>query len=212
MGNFNDWRPIGKRSVTREPHFPMAKSTAFNYGDVLVLTTVSALTTSSAQVLRPLLAADITAAYQDGSAHVCGIHSICPYTETTNSSGIVATQPSVTNVAAAARPIYALPGVSAGYAVDPNIGHSLLNPIIADSQTWFRAPLLASIGAATAAMVGATAGIDLTSGIFTVDTGATTKILEIVKIADGDPAGNIVYVRVLPAFQQNLTAYPYTAQ
>lgn len=209
MPGFTAGKVVGKKNFSVAKR-PIGKSVDLVSGDIVVLTTVSAKTTSSTPVIRPLLAADIAALYQDGSGNVCGIFGIAQHTQSTNSSGIVATQPSVTNVAASARPIYALPGVSAGYEVDPNVGFSLDNPIIADDTTLFRANLVT--GTATSAIVGTLAGVDLTSGVYTVSTSATTKIFTIEDIDDQDPNGTAVYVRVLPAFQQYSTGFPYTAQ
>ena len=209
MPGFTPGKVEGKKnfSVKRRP---IGKSVDLILGDIVVLTTVSAKTTSAMPVLRPLLAADIAALYQDGSGNVCGIFGVATHTHSTNSSGIVATQPSVTNVAASARPIYALPGVSAGYEVDATNGFSLDTPVIADDQTLFYARLLT--GSASNILTGTQAGIDLTSGVYTVNTSATTKIFTIEGYDPQDPFDTAVYVRVLPAFQQYSTGFPYTAQ
>lgn len=202
----------GKQNLTRIKR-AAAKSTAYVAGDLIVVSTYSSLTDNSMSVARPLLAGDISANYKlADTTTMAGILAFALHTESANASGIIATQPSVTNVAAAARPIYALPGYGAGMEVEGTNGHSQLQFGLIDSQTILRMALLGSLGAATSAHIDALAGVDLTSGLYTVDTGATDKCFKIVDIDDQAPEGNIVYVRLLETFQQNLVGVPYAAR
>jgi len=188
--------------------FPNGKSTTIQGGEPVVLTTASALTTASNKVVRTLLAADIAALYQDGSSNVCGILGFACHDAVTNSSGVANQQHVYSGKSALGEPTFALPSYGLGQPADTNIGYTEIMVWIADPNTVFKGKLI-STSTASNLLIGP-AGIDLTSGVFTVAPSATTKILDIIAWDPSDTT--YVWFTVKAAFCQLQTMFPYTAQ
>lgn len=189
-------------------------------GDVVCLSTASALTTASAEVVRMLLAADKTAHYENGSGVRAGVLGICDAEIATDSAGL------------------ALGVTSPGGVISPTPGMGSMNPlnlsgqaqqtvVIATPQTVFKSQLSTASATAAiyAALVGSVAGINIstTSGVTTygVATGDTGEdlMLEIVGIDPNDTSFKTVFVRILGtgltptgSYMQFDTGVPYTAQ
>jgi hypothetical protein len=227
MGFSFAYREGGGKPV--RARFPLAKSmngagtrpaARMRAGDVVAYTTVSALTTSSAKVVRPLLEADKTAHYEDGSSHRCGILGICESPVATNSSGVpIAETQTGGNLSKT-------PSLASMNPLDSN-GHGQQVFLIATPDTVFKAELgtAAASLAAYLALKGQLAGLTFTNATggsdYTVNTSDTGEDLLLV-IADVDPKDSTfktVFVKVVDeglsptgSYCQSRTGYPYTAQ
>jgi|GEM_PF-6777253 len=209
--------------------FPLAKSmngtgtppaAALKSGDLVAYSTLAALTTSAAKVVRPLLAADKTANYEAGGVRA-GILGILGASDvSTSSSGSVAATTSFGGA------ILRTQGMASMNALDPN-GHAQETFIIATSDTVFKAQLAvvpASV-AAFLALKGGLGGITITTtvgvSVYTVnitDTGEQL-MLNIVDVDESDITMKTVFVKILNtgltpsgSYCQIDTATAYTAQ
>lgn len=220
---------IGSRGAPFRKGYPLAKSmngtgtppaATMKAGDIVCLSTASGLTTASAVVVRPLLAADKTANYENGSGVRCGILGICDCEIATDSAGL------------------ALAQTSSGGVISPTPGMGSMNPLHLSGQaqqtmivftpsTVFKMLLAAAAAsaAAYAALPNTLAGITIstTSGVTTYTANTTDTgeqlMLEIVGIDPNDTTFKTVYLRVLGtgltptgSYMQYDTATPYTAQ
>lgn len=196
-------------------------------GDVACLTQVSALTSSGNTVVRMLLAADVTAVYKEGTP-VAGVLGMVMDSAGTNASGVAIQPPplgGITTSAAIQYP-YSYAGMQ---APDDATGRSRQRIALFTDGMLFGGNLYTGGGAITLQHQydGVLAGFNLstTSGIttFTIDVGATTKILRIVAPNTQDPLYNTavanaaargceVFFEVLPAYQQWLTNVVYSTQ
>lgn len=198
-----DRNPAGVEIIYR----PNGKSATINCGDPVVMTTNTTYTTASNPVARTLLAADIAALYLQTA--VAGILGFSLQDAVTNSSGIAISQVVYSAKAAAAEPILQSPSYGFGLPPDPNISYTELQIAVAVPGQVFRGKL--KTGTASNLSLGL-AGIDLTSSVFTVDTGATTKILSVIDWERLPAGGSYVYFEVLPSYCQYLTGVNYTSQ
>jgi hypothetical protein len=190
--------------------------------DIVCLTTATALTSNAIPVLRMLLAADITALYQNGSGGICGILGSAADDMISNASGYAQAPP--TSLGG-----FQSPGSYASLQyTEPQVGRSQGRVQVFTSNHGFRMALYTGGGAIT--LTGqynnTLAGIHIstTSGTttYTIDPNATTKCVQIVAADIGDPlydtlvaqnaAGPHVYVKILPAYQQFNTGVNYSAQ
>lgn len=187
-------------------------------GDWVVITTNTNHTTSSYPVVRPLVAADKTAHYQQGTP-IAGLLGVAEMGAQTDANGFASAPIVPANVATSAIPIYNLPTVPTGYKVDPNIGYSRIVVTVAGSGNEFKGRL--NSGTATGALNGTLAGLILaTSGTnttYTVDTAPSggaiaggDACLIITKWDERDLLNTLVYVRVVGAFAQPATGINYT--
>lgn len=187
-------------------------------GDFVVRTTKSTLTANAVPVVRTLLAADVTAVYQQGGS-IVGILGAAEEDVTTNGSGQAIQSPALGGIATGGQVIYPY-GYDGLQAVDPNTSRSYTRVTQATNGMVFGIKLSAASAAGTPALIGTTAALLLTTtnGItnFQVDaTKATTAVLQIVAINTSDPlygaVGCEVFCVVLPTYQQALTALVYTS-
>lgn len=187
-------------------------------GDIVVLTTNTNHTTSSYPVTRPLVAGDKTAHYQQGTP-IAGLLGVAPMSAQTDTNGFAGSPVLPAGVSAGAQPIYALPTVPSGYAVDPNIGYSRIIITLMDGSNEFIANL--GSGTATSVLVGSLAGVTIatsgTNSTYTVDTapsgGAVAggdACLIITDYVKRDPNLTQVYVKAVGLFQQSNTGIMYT--
>ncbi len=176
-------------------------------GDLVVLTTASALTAAGVVVCRMLLAADKTAHYKE-STPVAGILGVCTATVDTNSAG-GATGGGVSLGGV----IYGNPSEEFTYGVD-STGRGTLNVIVADNATVFRAKL--NTGTASGAIVDTLGGFTLstTSGVTTYTVNTTdTGVDACVKFTGFNPDDTTeVYFNILGSFQQYGTGVTYSSQ
>lgn len=187
-----------------------AKSETINVGDPLVLTTDSDETTGSTPVARVLLAADVSASYQEGGA-TAGIYGFAAASAVTDASGVASSAPAYANKLASAEPTLQVPTYGASIDVDPNIGYTRIKTFVAHPHIVFRGKLGGGgTTTASAALIGTSAGIDIASGVFTVDTSESVKPLTIVGWDQSNPA--YVFFTVKPAYCQALTGVLYTSQ
>jgi hypothetical protein len=209
--------------------FPLAKSmtgtgtppaATLKNGDVVAYTTVSALTTSSAKVMRMVLAADKTANYEEGGVR-CGIFGILGASDTgTNSSARAVSAQS--NGGAISR----TPSMSSMNPLDSN-GHAQETFIAATPDTVFKAQLTAAAASAAAylALKGGLAGLTITTtsgvSVYTVDSTITGEgALFIIKDVDpNDSTFKTVFVKVITTgltptgtYCQNDNGVPYSTQ
>jgi hypothetical protein len=195
-----------------------------NYGDLIVLTTKSTLTANSVPVARMLLAADVTASYEEGG-NICGVLGVMITSQTSTSATGVA---GASSNAYPGGTIYPLPNDSARYpAYIQASGRSVLRVAVA-SDNVFVAALYTGGGSVTLGdqYNNTLAGLNLstTSGVttYTVNTGAAVKCLTIIGPVIDQPgyntlvaqnaAGPLVYVKFLGAYAQNLIGYNYSSQ
>lgn len=202
---------------------------ALQAGDLVCLTTKSTLTSSSNVVTRPLLAADKTAHYKEGTP-VAGILGVAVTSVTTNASGVAGAPPALGGISTNAAINYPLSG-PAMQAVDVASGRSYLPVYMFGGRNIFKARLDTAAGAVTLAHQydDTLAGFILTttSGItvFTVDTGAAAadQCIRIVGPDEQDPLYNTsvaqsaangcyVFFEALSSFSQVLTGVPYSTQ
>lgn len=219
--------------------YPLAKSMAgagtppaarLVSGDLVAYTTVAALTTSAAKVMRMLLAADKTANYEDGSTNRCGVYGIAEGAVATNSSGVAVAETSNGGF------LPKVPSLASLNKLALN-GHGQAVFIAATPDTVFKAKLKTAAASAVAyqALRGQLAGVDIavSSGVstYTVDSGESGEDLNLV-IVDIDPRDTsylTVFVKfrdeqnsaaasgdaetlVLGSYCQYRTGFPYTAQ
>jgi hypothetical protein len=190
--------------------------------DIVVLTTKSTLTSNAIPVVRMLLAADITALYQNGSGGICGLLGSAADDMISNSSGLAQAPP--TSLGGSQ-----FPGSYASLQyTDPQVGRSQGRVQVFDSNHFQLTPLYTGGGSVTllGQYDGTLAGINIsvTSGVttYTIDPNATTKCVAIYQANRSDPnwgklvaqnaAGPGVFWTVLPQYQQFLTKVNYTAQ
>lgn len=187
-------------------------------GDWVVLTTNTNHTASSYPVVRPLVAADKTAHYQQGTP-IAGLLGVAEMGAQTDANGFASGPILPSGVATSAIPIYALPTVPTGYKVDPNIGYSRIVITEASGGNKFRGRL--NTGSATAALSGTIAGLILAASgtvtTYTVDTSPSggaiaggDACLIITGWDSRDSLNTAVYCRVVGAFQQPATGINYT--
>lgn len=230
MPGFSFAYRLGGSGVPVRNDYPLAKSmngvgtppaAAMQAGDVVVYTTASALTDGGVAVVRPLLAADKSANYENGSGLRCGILGICDCGVSTDSTGVVMAAASLGGV------ISPNPGMASMNPLSLN-GHSVSTFVIADASTIFRADLATAAANANAfeALKGTLAGITITvtNGVtvYTVDTAATgeAQCLYIYDIDVSDTTYKKLLVGVYSAagltpvssYLQSQTNVPYTAQ
>lgn len=189
-------------------------------GDLVVYTTVSALTTASAKVVRMLLAADKAANYEEGGVRAGVLGVLDSSDVSTSSSG------STSAVASTGGVISRTQGMASMNKLDAN-GHAQETFIIATPDTVFKAQLAVAAAslAAFQALEGGLAGITIstTSGVstYTVNTTDTGEklMLKIVKVDLNDLNFKTVFVKILDSgltptgsYCQNQTATPYSTQ
>ncbi len=202
---------------------------ALQYGDPVVLTTATALTSGGAAVCRQLLAADKTAHYKEGTP-VAGILGIAGNAVQTNASGVAIQPPPLGGVTTNAAIPYPLSG-PAMQQTDVYTGRSYMNVYLFGGANIFEGQLYMGAGAITLGHQydNTLGGITLTttSGItkFTIntsDTGVDACILILgpneqnplygTAVASGAAVGPTVFFTVLPSFQQFLTGVDYSTQ
>lgn len=195
-----------------------AGGVTISYGDFVVRTTKSTLTANAVPVVRTLLAADVTAVYQQGGS-IVGILGAAEEDVITNSSGQAIAPAAIGNISTGGQVNYPY-GLDGLQAPDPNTGRNYTRVIQATNGMIYGIKLSAASAAGTLALVGTTAALLLTTvgGIttFTVDTTkATTAVLQIVDVNTSDPlygsVGCEVFCVVLPTYQQGLTNLVYTS-
>lgn len=215
-------------AVALRDTYPLAKSmngtgtppaAGMKAGDLVVYTTVAALTTSAAKVVRPLLGADKTAHYEEGGVRA-GILGICDNDVNTSSSGAVSTVMSPGGV------ISRTQGMASMNALDSN-GHGQQTFVIATSDTIFKAQLAtaASTTAVYKALKGGLGGITITVtagvSVYTVNTSDTGEdlMLNIVDVDITDLTRKTVFVKILNtgltpsgSYLQYETATAYSTQ
>jgi hypothetical protein len=180
-----------------------AKSTTIQGGDWVVVTTAAADTTASNPVVRTLIQDDIDDLYE---SPIAGVLGIAKHDAVTTSGGVASTQWVYASKAAAAEPTTAIPSYGMGQPPDPNISYTQMMVFVATPDVIYRGKL-ASGQTGSNLLLGTTAGITITAALFTVDTGATTKILNIV---GWDPSNTaFVYFTVQAAYCQLLTSVAY---
>lgn len=200
---------------------------AMQAGDVVALTTASALTASSQVVSRMLLAADVSALYQDGSGNVCGVLGVCADSFTTNASGVAGAPPALGAVTSGAAINYPL-SVPAMQGNDSSTGRSFMRVHLFRPGQRFKGRLYTGGGSVTLTHQydNTLAGFNLStsSGVttYTVSPAATTKCLTIIGPVLDDPLygqlvaqnspGPWVIFEVLPSFSQSDTGFNYSAQ
>lgn len=178
-------------------------------GDFVVKTIKTTLTANVVPVLRTLLAADVTATYQQTGA-ICGIFGAIEEDVTTNSSGQATSPPAFGGIATGGQVVY--PYGQAGLnPVDSNTGRGQVRVLQATGSNIYGIKLSAASAVGTLALIGKQVALLLTttSGVtlFQVDTtNATTAVLEIVGINTSDPnyglAGCEVFCTVLSTYRQ----------
>ena len=197
---------------------------AIQDGDPVVGTTVEL----STLMQRKLTQADITASYQDGSAHTVGILGLAPERVSTGALGVYTSLVSPVSVFANTPNIYPVPTMAAYEPNDPTTGrvaagiYSCLN--VFGGDLW-------ETTAVTRALIGTQVGILIStisgqSPTFFWSTAAAVKIAKIVQVPDsttplfGQTAtANVqdtthyprcpVFVEVLAAYNQATNSYPY---
>jgi hypothetical protein len=226
MGWSFAYRTNGGPPVRRR--YPLAKSmngagtrpaARMRAGDVVVYTTVAALTTAGAKVVRPLLENDKAANYEEGGVRA-GILGICDSPVATNSSGAAVAETQAGGL------LPKTPGLASIAPLDTN-GHSQQTFVIATPDTVFRAQLgtAAANLAAYLALKGGLAGITMTDASggsdYTINTSDTGEklMLKIVDVDPNDATFKEVFVSVLGSgltptgsYMQNDTQTAYSTQ
>lgn len=217
----NNGPPVRRR-------YPLAKSmngagtrpaARMKAGDVVVYTTVAALTTAGAKVVRPLLEADKTAHYEEGGVRA-GILGVCDEPVATNSAGAFMAE------TANGGYLPKVPGLASLNKLDTN-GHAQQTFVIATPDTVFKANLAAAAAslAVYLALKGSLAGITMTNASggseYTINVTDSGEDL-MVKIVDVDPNDATftnVFVSILGSgltpsgsYMQNDTQTPYSTQ
>jgi len=197
----------------------LGKSQTIYAGDVVCLTTNATYSASTIPVQRDLLAADVSANYQQGGSNV-GVLGFCMDDVIVNSNYQATTGPAFGGVANGSQVIY--PYTYDGLiAVDPNTTRGYGRVCLFDQENIYAAKLSAASAAGTLALVNTLAAFLLTTsgGIttYTIDTtGASTNILRIVGVNTSDPlygaVGCEVFFQILGAYEQSLTGLQYTSQ
>lgn len=187
-------------------------------GDFTVKTTKTTLTANVVPVLRTLLAADVTATYQQ-TGSIAGIFGAACEDVTTNGSGQAIQSPALGGIATGGQVIYSY-GYDGLQAVDPNTSRSYTRVIEATGNMVFGIKLSAASAIGTPALLTTSAALLLTTtnGVtnFQVDTtNATTAVLVIVGINTSDALygqkGCEVFCQVLATYRQGTTNVLYTA-
>lgn len=186
-------------------------------GDAVVKTTKSTLTANVVPVIRTLLAADVTATYQQGGS-IAGIWGMACEDVTTNSSGQAIQSPTLGNIATGGSVIYPY-SYDGLQAVDSNTVRSYTRVIQATGNMVFAAKLTAASAVGTPALITTNAALTLTGTApttFTVDTtGGSTNCIQIVGINTSDPNygahGCEVFFVILPTYRQGDTGVLYTS-
>jgi hypothetical protein len=193
-----------------------AGGVTMNGGDLVVKTIKSTLTANApgtstpVPVLRTLLAADVTATYQQGGS-ICGIFGAIEEDVTTNGSGQATSPPAFGGIATGGQVQY--PYGQAGLnQVDPLTARGQVRVLQATGANVYGIKLSAASAIGTPALIGKSVALLLTTlsngqTLFQVDTtNATTAVLEIVGINTSDPnygaAGCEVFCVVLPTYRQ----------
>lgn len=183
-------------------------------GDFVVRTIKTTLTANVVPVIRTLLAADQAANYQQGGANAGILGLLCEDVITNSSGQPLATPPPIANGASVIYP-YSYDGL---LQLDPLTLRGQGRVIECSERMIYGIKLDAASAAGTMALVGTLAALKLTGTlptVFTVDTtAATTNVLRIIGINTSDPlygaVGCEVFVQVLGAYCQSLTAVPYS--
>lgn len=186
------------------------KSTTIQGGHPVVITTNATYTTASNPVVRSLVAADVSASYQEGGS-TAGILGFACHDAQTTSGGVASTQFVYSLKGASAEPTLALPSYGMGQPADGNIGYTNIMVWLALPGTVFRGKLGGG-GTTTASnlLVNVAAGIDISGTTYTVDTSESVKPLVII---GWDPsATGYVYFQVKAAYCQILTGVDFTSQ
>lgn len=188
-----------RRLTPKIIYMPIGKSKTIAQGDALIRTTVAGATTGGKPVVRILTATDITTNAYIETAVTIGTIGVSLVDAVADSSGYAGTRVVPSGPAAASGVIYGLPTYPAGLAADAD-GFSMIPVALWGEGNRFRVKLKS--GTASQALVGTKAGIDLTSGVFTIDTAATTKTHKIVAWDDQDLTASIVIVELLAVYDQ----------
>lgn len=195
----------------------------------MVLTTKSTLTSSGNTVLRMLLAADKTAHYKE-STPVAGILGVAAWAARTNASGVAVGTPPLGAITTSAAIPYPL-SQAGMQASDPGSGRSYEAVDLFTGGNVFLARLDTAAGAITLQHQydNTPAGVILTttSGVtvYTIEPAPTAldQCFRIVGPNEADPlyntvvaqsaaVGPSVFVEIMPAFDQYLTAVNYSTQ
>ena len=234
LGDFSLGKHKGESPYTEE--FLCAKSTLCWPNSLVVVSEYTGAgaaycTIGSQQVIRPLLAADLTAHYAQtgsiGDATTCGVLGCCVEGWYSDANFAAVNQIDMTSTykAALANVIDKVP--SMGLARPPRqfvyssttYTASAFPVIIANDTTefWMR---MYSTNTATELTLGDEVGFDIAAGTsatsrtirhqVTVNPGATDKIAVVTGFDDNDDTR--VLVRILPAWQQHRMGYRYSAQ
>ena len=188
-----------------------------NSGDFVVKTTKANLTANNVPVIRTLLQADITALYQQ-TALIAGIFGLALEDVTTNLVGQATVPPALGGIATGGQMQYAY-GYTGLLGIDANTQRGQGRVIPCTSQMVFACKLDPASAPSTPALIGTLAALKLTGtlpSLFTIDTtGGSTNIVRIVAVNQSDPLyglnGGEVFFQILDAYQQFLTAVPYSA-
>lgn len=194
-----------------------AGGVTINYGDMVVRTTKSTLTANAVPVFRTLLAADVTATYQQGG-NIAGIYGMGMEDVTTNSSGQATSPPALGGIATGGQVVYPY-GYDGLQAVDSNTSRSYTRVLEATGNMVFAAKLTTASAVGSPALIQTAAALTLTGTnptVFTVDTtGGSTNCIEIVGINTSDSNyglhGCEVFFVVLPTYRQGTTNVLYTS-
>jgi hypothetical protein len=222
-----DASPARKEGKPLQRHWPDAKSTLILANSLVVVTQYSGAVDGAVDAIRPLLGADVTASYQDGSANVCGILGSKVHGAYTDAYGV------------ALNPIDKTSTIKSAMANAGSVLASmdLMNPtrswtysstlytysqgrvIIAtdEQEYWMK---MYSTNTADELTVGDQVGFDVAAGTgatsriihhaVTVNPSASVKCAVVRGFCDTD--NTVVRIAILPAFQQWRTNFPYTAQ
>lgn len=184
-------------------------------GDVVVLTTKSTLTSGGVVVVRTMLAADKTAHYKEGIP-VAGLLGIATCDASSNSSGTPTSPSALGGVASGGQVVYPY-GYPGTIGLDPLTNRGYLPVMVFAPGYIFKGQL--NSGNASSALTNTLGGLILTSGTFTIDTGAAAadQCLEIIGPDTSDPnyaagTGTSVLWRMLDSFSQYLTGVSYSTQ
>lgn len=193
-------------------YYPNAKSTTINVGDLMALSSANAVTVNNMVVCRPVLSGDITGFYKDVSGNICGLLGISLAGSVTNSSGVPTGLPPTSGVSAFTQPALNVPAYALGIPPEPTNGYAMHPVLIFQPGQKFWGKLL--IGNTTQANVGKIYGVNLTAGVFAIDTTiVTTALGAICTITNWNPARNGWLEFQLPlTYCQFFTGFPYLAQ
>lgn len=215
--------------------YPVGISQTEYEGDIAVLTkntTVAQLSSVTMPSVRSLLAADITASYQDGSGNICGILGIAQANFKSDANA-QATGTAVNPTNISSQVILAAPSVASVNPQESTQGRSLVTVYTADPQENRFYGQLWQNTTVNASLVGTQVGIKISTltnqaAYFFLDSAASVKIAVITRVDETDPlfnqtvSANVantthnprawVEVQFLPAYVQELTGFQYSAQ